>query len=269
MRPQLAVPTDVKLMNATASVLFLGFAVLLLASGVWWALRQPMFTISGITVQGEVSHNNALTLRANIANKVRGNFFTIDLAATKSAFETVPWVRQAVVRREFPNHLRVILQEHQAAAYWGPEGESRLLNNYGEIFEANVDEVEREDLPRLTGPAEESGQVLGMYRVLAPLFEPLDVGLEEVDLSNRGGWRVATDGGAVIELGRGTSDEIVQRAQRFIATISQVAGQYGRTVEAVERADLRYGEGYALRMRGVSTGTAPPPPKKKTATTTH
>jgi len=263
MKPQLAMPVDVKLMNATASVLFLGFAVLLLASGVWWALRQPVFTIAGITVQGDVSHNNALTLRANIANKVRGNFFTVDLASAKSAFETVPWVRQAVVRREFPNHLRVILQEHQAAAYWGPEGESRLLNNYGEIFEANVDEVEREDLPRLNGPAEEAGQVLGMYHVLAPLFQPLDVGLDEVELSNRGGWRVSTDGGAVIELGRGSTDEIVQRAQRFIGTITQVAGQYGRTVDAVERADLRYGEGYALRMRGVSTVTSPLPPGKK------
>ncbi len=263
MKPQLAMPVDVKLMNATASVLFLGFAVLLMASGVWWALRQPMFAISAITVQGEVSHNNALTLRANIANKVRGNFFTIDLAATKATFETVPWVRQAVVRREFPNHLRVILQEHQAAAYWGPEGESRLLNNYGEVFEANVDEVEREDLPRLNGPAEEAGQVLGMYHVLAPLFQPLDVGLDELDLSNRGGWRVATDGGAVIELGRGSTDDIVQRAQRFIGTITQVAGQYGRTVDAVERVDLRYGEGYALRMRGVSTVTSPLPPGKK------
>ncbi|MDB5848498.1 MAG: cell division protein FtsQ [Rhodoferax sp.] len=263
MKQKLVMPMDVKLMNATASVLFLGFAVFLLASGVWWALRQPVFTISGITVQGEVNHNNALTLRANIANKVRGNFFTVDLASAKAAFETVPWVRQAVVRREFPNHLQVILQEHHAAAYWGPEGESRMLNTYGEVFEANVDEVDHEGLPRLTGPVEESGQVLGMYRVLAPLFEPLDVALDEVDLSNRGGWRVATDGGAEIELGRGTTDEIVQRAQRFIGTVTQVAGQYGRTVDAVERADLRYGEGYALRMRGVSTGTPPPPVKKK------
>ena len=263
MKQKLAVPMDVKLMNATASVLFMGFAVLLLASGLWWALRQPVFSISGITVQGEVTHNNALTLRANIANKVRGNFFTVDLAAAKAAFEAVPWVRQAVVRREFPNHLQVILQEHHAAAYWGPEGESRLVNNYGEIFEANVEEVDREDLPRLNGPAEESGQVLGMYRVLAPLFEPLDVSLDQVDLTNRGGWRVATDGGAEIELGRGSTEEIVQRAQRFIATVTQVAGQYGRTVDAVERADLRYGEGYALRMRGVSTGTPPPAPKKK------
>ena len=263
MKSRLVMPMDVKLMNATASVLFVGFGVFLLASGIWWALRQPMFNIAGITVQGEVNHNNALTLRANIANKVRGNFFTIDLASTKAAFESVPWVRQAVVRREFPNHLQVILQEHHAAAYWGPESESRLLNNYGEIFEANVEEVEHEGLPRLNGPAEESGQVLGRYRVLAPLFEPLDVTLEEVDLTNRGGWRLSTDGGAEIELGRGSTEEIVQRAQRFIGTVTQVAGQYGRTVDAVERADLRYGEGYALRMRGVSTVTSPLPPAKK------
>jgi len=43
----------------------------------------------------------------------------------------------AVVRRQFPNRLSVVLQEHQAVAYWGAERESLLINSYGEVFEAN------------------------------------------------------------------------------------------------------------------------------------
>jgi len=54
-----------------------------------------------------------------------------------------------VVRRDFPNRLRVELEEHQAVAYWGAEGDSRLLNSFGEVFDANVVEVEQEGLPRL------------------------------------------------------------------------------------------------------------------------
>lgn len=264
MRKQLAVPVDVKLMNMTASVLFAGLGVALLASLVWWGLRQPVFAIRGISVLGDVTHNNVVTLNANVASKLRGNFFTVDLSDVKRTFEAVPWVRQAEVKREFPNRLKVVLQEHQAAAYWGDEGESKLLNNYGEVFEANVDEAGREDLPHLTGPSDDASQVLGMYRTLAPLFTPLDATLDGLSLSNRGGWLAKTDGGSEIELGRGSADEVTRRLQRFLSTVTQVTGQYGRTIDAVERADLRYEEGYALRMNGVSTVTSPlPTPKKK------
>lgn len=254
---KLPTPMDVKLMNATATVLFLGALVLGVAGLVKWAARQPMFAIQSISVVGDVAHNNEVTLRANLGGKIKGTFFTVDLAATRAAFEAVPWVRRAVVRREFPNRLKVVLQEHQVAAYWGDEDSSRLLNNFGEVFEANVDEVERDDLPHLNGPDGQSSQVLGMYHTLEPMFTPLDVSLDELELTNRGGWRAQLDSGGVIELGRGTSDEITQRLQRFLGTVTQVARQYGRGANAVEQADLRYGEGYALRLRGVTTVAAP------------
>ncbi|RYY50702.1 MAG: FtsQ-type POTRA domain-containing protein, partial [Comamonadaceae bacterium] len=140
-------PFDVRLMNATASVLFTALALLLVTALCWWAVRHPLFSLGAITVQGEVAHNSAATLRANVAPQLRGNFFTVDLAATRRAFESVPWVRQATVRREFPNRLRVALQEHHPVAQWGEEGGSRLVNSYGELFEANAADAEVEGLP--------------------------------------------------------------------------------------------------------------------------
>mgnify|MGYP000960464365 FL=1 len=113
---KVAAPMDVKLMNATTTVPFLGALVLGLVALVQWAARQPVFAIRGISVVGDVVHNNDVTLRANLGGKIKGTFFTVDLNATKAAFEAVPWVRKAVVRREFPNRLRVVLQEQQAAA---------------------------------------------------------------------------------------------------------------------------------------------------------
>ncbi|MEO5797774.1 MAG: cell division protein FtsQ/DivIB [Rhodoferax sp.] len=261
---KVAAPLDVKLMNATATVLFLGALVLGLVALVQWTARQPLFAIRGISVVGDVVHNNDVTLRANLGGKIKGTFFTVDLNATKAAFEAVPWVRKAVVRREFPNRLRVVLQEQQAAAYWGDDSDSRLLNNYGEVFEANVGEVDRDDMPHLDGPVEQAGQILGMYRTLAPLLAPLDMSLDQLTLTKRGGWHIQTDAGGELELGRGTAEEITQRVQRFIGTVAQVAKEYGRTVDAVEQADLRYTEGYALRLRGVTTLATPAPvPKSK------
>jgi cell division protein FtsQ len=254
------VPFDVKLMNLTAALVFAVFGVVLLAAGAWWVLRQPFFPIAGIKVDGEVTHNNAVTLRTNVAPQLAGNFFTVDLARARTAFESVPWVRKAVVRREFPNKLRATLTEHVPVAHWGDEAGSKLVNGFGEVFEANVAEVD-DPLPRLDGPVEQAGQVLGMYRLLVPLFQPYDLDVVELGLSSRGSWHVLLDSGALIELGRGRSEEVVTRTERFLRTVAPVAAQYGRTVASVEGADLRHNEGYALRMRGVTTVVNDP--KKK------
>lgn len=249
--PQL--PFDVRLMNITSAVLFTGCVVLLLAAVFWWAVRNPVFALGGISVQGEVTHNSAATLRATVAPQLSGNFFTVDLAATQRAFEEVPWVRQAVVRREFPNRLRVALQEHQAVAFWGEDDGSRMVNSHGEVFEANPGDVEHEGLPHLAGPDGQSAQVLAMYQALVPLFAPLDQAVENLQLSGRGSWQVTLDSEAVVELGRGEPAEVLPRVQRFVQTLGQVVARYGRRPDALLAADLRYGDGYAVRLRGVGT----------------
>lgn len=253
MTDSLPAPLDVKIMNLTASVLFVACAVLVLVAGAWWGLRHPAFAIGRIVVQGEMLHNNAVTLRANVAPQLVGNFFTINLNAARSAFEQVPWVRSAQVRREFPRTLRVVLQEHHAVAYWGTESDSTMVNSQGEVFEANGGDVEQDDLPRLSGPEGQSAQVWQMERLLQPVFEPIGMAISELALSTRGGWRATLDSGAVVELGGGSPEEVVQRTQRFVRTLTQVAAQYKRRADALESADLRHNGGYALRLRGVTT----------------
>jgi cell division protein FtsQ len=253
MRQALDNPLDVKLMNLTTKVLLLAFVLTALAALAAWVARNPVFAISRVSVFGDTSHNNALTLRAQVAPHLSGTFLTVDLAATRQAFELVPWVRRAEVRREFPNRLKVILQEHQAVAYWGEEGDSMLVNSFGEVFEANLGEVEQEGLPRLSGPKEQSAQVLALYRAVQPMFESQDMSIEQLELTGRGNWRVRLDSGAQIELGRGTDEEVVARTQQFVGTITQVMSRYGRAASALESADLRHEQGYAIRLKGVST----------------
>ena len=253
MTKNLPTPVDVKLMNLTASALFVAFALLAVGAVAGWAARHAVFAIQGISVTGEVTHNSALTLRANVAPRLDGTFFTLDIRAARLAFEAVPWVRKAVVRREFPNRLNVQLQEHQAVAYWGADGESRMVNSFGEVFEANVGEVEQETLPRLSGPDGQAAAVLEMYQALQPLFDDLEMPLDQVELTAHRGWRARLDSGAVIELGGGAKTEVLARTQIFLKTLTQVTTRYGRKLEALETADLRHEDGYAIRLRGVTT----------------
>jgi cell division protein FtsQ len=257
------VPLDVRLMHVASSFLIVVCGLGLLVGGGWSLLRLPLFALSGITVMGDVHHNNAVTLRANIAGRLSGNFFTADLSRVRDAFEAVPWVRQAMVQREFPNRLRITLQEQQPVAFWGDDGDARLLNSFGEVFEVNLDDLDDNKLPRLNGPDSQSQQVLAMYQALKPQFDRMSLNVQRLELSERGSWRAqvthgtaamqAGEHGAAIELGRGSVSDVMQRVHRLSDTLAQITQKLGRHVSAMEAADLRYDNGYAIRLRGVST----------------
>jgi cell division protein FtsQ len=115
--------------------------------------------------------------------------------------------------------------------------------------------VEADNLPRISGPQGQSAPLLAMYRLLLPEFEPLDATVERLELTDRGSWRIQLDGGTVIELGRGTPPEIIERTRRYVSTVGRATALYRRKPDAVELADLRHGSGYALRLNGVTTIT--------------
>ena len=245
-----SLPLDVRLMNLLSFVLLGLFLAAIAALLVMMLVRQSVFSLQTIRIDNELTHNNAVTLRANVAPRLSGNFFTLDLMQAKTAFESVPWVRLAVVRREFPDRLRVRIEEHEAVAIWGRDDEVRLVNQQGEVFGVNQGDIEAEKLPRLIGPAAQSGLVLRAYRQLAPVFDRLDDPLTQLELTGRGGWRAQLESLAVIEIGPGSVEDIVPRVQGFVATVLQTSSRFGRGIES---ADLRYPNGYALRLRGVST----------------
>jgi cell division protein FtsQ len=256
-------PMDIRLMNLATWLLAIGIGVTALIWVTARALRHPVFAISRIVVEGDTSHHNELTLKANVGGRIHGNFFTLDLAQARSTFESVPWVRRATVRREFPNRLRVQIQEHRSMGFWGADSESRMVNSEGEVFEASAGDAETDTLPRLIGMDNQSAEVLKMHQLLSARLEKLDVTIETLELTGRGAWRMQLDGGGVIELGRGTQTEVLARLEQFFATQQRVLASYQRSgLDQLESADLRYPSGYAIRLRGVSTVAAAQAEKK-------
>lgn len=246
----LVLPPDIRLMNTLSRLFFAIFVVIVLVLGVVGVMRLSLFSLSAIEVHGDLTHNNVATLRANVTPRLAGNFFTVDLTRTRQVFESVPWVRQVVVKRQFPDRLKVTLQEHEAVAFWGSEEDTRLVNTFGEVFDANQGDVESEGLPLFNGPTGQAGLVMQGYQMLAPILFKLDAAIERLELTRQGSWRAHLDTGAVLELGHGSVGDIESRVNRFVSTLTQISTRFGREVET---ADLRYGNGYALKLKGVIT----------------
>lgn len=264
-------PADVRVTQVAGSVLFALLGLVLLAGLLTWLVRSNSFALQGVQLKGELSRTNLPALRSSVAPRLQGNFFSVNLQDVRSAFESVPWVRHAVVRRVWPNRLEVHLEEHRPAALWlGPDGAAgndRLVNVHGEVFEANASEVDdpiaaqaaaaagtpTASLPALTGPEGSAAAMLAMYHRLAPLLAGMDQEIETLELTHRGSWRAELRGTAVIELGRGSEDDVVARTEQFVQTVAEATEKWRAPLEM---ADLRHSDGYAVRLRGISVSSA-------------
>ena len=270
--PDGALPPDVRFMTAAARLLYPLAGALLCAAALAGLWRAPWFPLRSIQIEGESVHNDAATLRAQAAHGLVGNFFSLDLARARAAFEAVPWVRSAQVRKVWPDRLAVRLEEHRAAALWEPEaaspsadagdadrGSDRVVDRQGEIFEVRADDVLDDTLPTFVGPPGSAAHMLALYRRLAPVFAGAGMTIDTLALSGRGSWRLEIVHGATVEIGRGSDDELVARSERFIRTLPEVLARYGRPLV---HADLRHADAYAVRLQGVTTPVPAPGMKK-------
>ena len=246
---------DIKTLNAMANLLFGLFALSLLAAGLWWLAQRPMFTLKVIRVEGleniELRHVNALTVRGTAVPRLKGNFLTTNLDAVRLAFEAVPWVRKAAVRREWPNVLVVTLEEHRALGTWGDDG--RLLSAKGDVFTANLAEAEEDgDLMEFAGPDGSEKEVVERFAQLRDWMQAINLAPESLQLSERYAWSVRLNNGMTVELGREQDKTTLKdRVERLISVYPQLVA---RLQDRIESVDMRYPNGLALRANGMTFG---------------
>jgi cell division protein FtsQ len=265
-------PLDVQLMQSTSRALMWGAILLLILLAAGWVSQHSSWAFRRIEIKGDLEHNGIASIRAHAVPLIKGNFFTLQLDQARKAFESVPWVREAKLRRVWPHTLEVELLEHQAVALWRgannssePEGTPEsisqmdgLVNNHGELFYANAADVEDEKLPQFIGSKDRISEMWQLYRELMPVLAPLgrvNGGKASADiawlrLSPRGSWAVAMDNQVQIEMGRGTQAEILDRCQHFVTNVQRATTLYHKSLLY---ADLRHTQGYAVRLADINS----------------
>lgn len=223
------------LLNRAANLLFGLAAVLVLAAAGAQLAQLPLFSLREIRIGNAPTHVTREQIEVVVQRELRGNFLTLDLAATRAAFERLPWVRQVNVRRQWPGRLEVGLEEHVPVARWGAEA---LVNTHGEVFRAAYDGK----LPVFNGPEGAAREIAIQYRYFLRTLAAVGETPAEVQVTARRAWQVKLESGTTLALGR---EAIEARLARFVAVHSRTVGQLGRRVDYV---DLRYGNGFAVRI---------------------
>ncbi|MEP7156396.1 MAG: cell division protein FtsQ/DivIB [Betaproteobacteria bacterium] len=204
----------------------------------------PIRSVSFSSNAGELKHVDSEELKhiAGAIQNMGGSMLRTDLNQVRAAVKQVEWVRDAEVRRHFPSTLEVRIEEHAPFARWisvADSEQSFLVNTFGEVFEADIDE--QVALPLLGGPKDSSREVMANYQSFKTQLAVIEQVPAEVRLSPRRAWQVRLDNGSTLELGRNDAAERLQRYVRAFPGINaiRVAGT---------RIDLRYQNGLAVRQ---------------------
>lgn len=217
-------------------------------AGLAWAAtvamqRLPVFPLRQLVVASPIEEVGRGQIEQAARTALNGNFFTVNLDNVRRAFEQLPWVRKASVRRRWPDGLELSLEEHVAAARWQRgNGEHALVNTYGEVFGGAL--ASEGHLPAFAGPEGSAGRVLEHYHAFAQALAPLGRHPQTVALTAREAWELKLDDGTVIQLGRDQANQpVTDRIARFAAYYPTARQKVG----GVGVVDMRYPNGFALR----------------------
>jgi cell division protein FtsQ len=236
------------LMNLVGDVLIVFSIAALAWSAIAAFQRLPVFPLRELVVTGRLEQVTHAQLEQATRVAVAGNFFTVQLDEVRATFEKLPWVRRAEVRRRWPEGLELSIEEHVAVARWKQaDGESRLVNDRGEVFAAAT----QASLPSFSGPEGSASQVLERYRLFEKALADTGRWPEVVTLSSREAWQIRLDGGLLIELGRDEAKHsISERLARFVTWYRPALDTMKVAGAAV--ADMRYPNGFTLRLQSKS-----------------
>ena len=226
-------PTARRILRAVAAAA----VIALLAVGIGYGVDGiSSLPIKRVFVAGEVQRIARADLDAFVQGVQGASAGGASLAAVREAARRIPWVRDAAVRRRFPDAVEVTFQAHEPLARWD---DGALVSTRGEVFNAEFDGA----LPRFTGPEGSAKSIACEYPAIVAALAPISKRIAELRLSRRGAWQVVLEGeGALLlDLGRG---DIHARLARFVAAWPQVVAHGVET----RHADLRYASGFALTL---------------------
>jgi cell division protein FtsQ len=223
------------ILNGVASALFAAALVMIAYATIHYSVRLPVFPLREVRMHVAPRHVTQAQIEAIVRGEIEGNFFTVNLPRVRAAFERLPWVRKVDLRRQWPDHLEVSLEEHVPLARWGGDA---LVNTHGEVFTAAYDGK----LLTFVGARESLKEITIQYEFFRRNLAAVGLMPVQIQVSPRRAWQVRADNGLTIDLGR---EDIEPRLERFVGAYQRTVGRLQRRIDHV---DLRYSNGFAVRI---------------------
>ena len=198
----------------------------------------PSAAISDVRIVGSLRWVSPEELKQAIAGWLRGGFFGVDIAAVRASALAVPWVRDVSVRRVWPGELHVTVAEDRPIARWAGGG---LVTDRGALLPVRRARA-AVGLPVFDGPREAIPRLLDGLRELGSIFDGIGGGIARLERTAAGNWSLDFADGVRLVFRDGQERHVRRFAAVYLSALM------GRR-ESIERIDLRYPNGFAVRWR--------------------
>jgi cell division protein FtsQ len=195
--------------------------------------------------------NSVPTIRANARRAWPATSSALDLAAARAAFEAVPWVRRPWCAASGPTAWRCAWRSTAPVALWQGEDGATAWSTASARSSRPTSATSRTTAAGLQRPRGQRGAMLAMLPRLQPVLRAAGHGRSSScavrpRLLARAARQRRHARTGPRQRGRGG-----ERTQRFVRTLPP--GDRPLPRAAAEHADLRHADGYAVRLRGVTT----------------
>ena len=196
--------------------------------------------VRSVQISGEFTRVAKADIERAVAPMLVSGLFRIDVEALRRAALAVPGVREATVRRVWPDRVEIFVIERVAIARWAGGG---LVEVDGTPFVPAHGSEPAETLPLLAGPEGSQRRVLALHVALERELAPLGMTPVATELTRRGVLYATLDDGPRLVM---RPEAVGSSAGLYAKALAKVVA--GR-LDAVERVDFRYPTGFAVRMR--------------------
>ena len=242
----------------TVTRIVLMFSVLcLIITMLPWFFSQPNFHLKYLILNissDNVQHVKPKELKKLVIMELNGTALTTDLGPIYKSVLSHPWIKEATVRRIWPNKILVNLVEHNIIGVWS---DGRFVTQAGKLLQFDKrqsESINKEKncfLLKLDGPNETVTAVLDKASMISK--KAIKVGLQTtgVQLTNQYDWRVFFSNGMKMELGgENLETPLEKRLDNFFNSIAWVRKKIKKDLISV---DLRYAQGFAFEESKISS----------------
>ena len=233
-----------------ATIMSLSTVVLLMADQLY---RPESFVIDHLKIKGKFRYSQPKDVEAVVQEEDLGNFFSIDLSDIKKRIESLAWIRNADVRREWPNTLSIDVIEHRPLMPWSnnlkqDEKSNYWLTSLGDVINL-PNKIDLTNNIVLVGNHRDSQLDLQQTYHWKKMTEVHGLTLKKVILSDSHAWQLRLsylDNDFDVLLGR---IDVEDRLSRFLFLFDN---QFKGNDKKLARVDARYPNGLAVKVKEVS-----------------
>ncbi len=216
------------------------FCLLLLLFSIFFVtchyLEPKLLPIRHIAMANQFKHINLLAVKQQMQPRIKG-FFSTNVAELKQDITKIPFVDHVVIKRVWPDTLRVEITELAVVGWWN-EGE--YLSIHGSTLP--LDAKGEKHLPHFKGTLNQAEAMLKMYQVFSAQLQLTKLSIERIELSQRQSWQITLNNGITLKLGR---TEMTRRLQSFLKVYPRIKKKYDNNVDVI---DLRHQNGFSLHL---------------------